>query len=224
MSKLPHMQFYPGDWLKDPNVRRLSMAAKGFLIDALCLLHENEDRGAFSSAGNAWSNEEISRAIGGNCVENLALLDEVLAKGALRRNSDKAIYSKRIRRDEEIRKVRAKAGKKGGKQKRSKSVANGEQIPDNDNDSDNDTVNTKNRRPKDEQEVVDYCRHLGLPKSDGSAMWDRWEGNGFKNGGKAMNCWKATIRSWKANGYMASQKGSKFGNAGNGGSAPPMMG
>lgn len=55
-------------------------------------------------------------------------------------------------------------------------------------------------------EVIEFCKSIELPESDGEATWDKWEGNGHKNSGRAMKCWKSTIRSWKANGYMPSQK------------------
>jgi len=65
-----------------------------------------------------------------------------------------------------------------------------------------------------EEAVCDYCESIGQPRSDGLAMWNHWEGNGHTNGGKAMKDWRAVIWSWKANGYLASQKsGNVSGNA-----------
>ena len=45
MSKLPAFQFYPGDWLKDPNLRRCSVGARGVYMDVLCVMFEHEPRG-----------------------------------------------------------------------------------------------------------------------------------------------------------------------------------
>ncbi len=58
-----------------------------------------------------------------------------------------------------------------------------------------------------------FCVSLGLPASDGEAMFLHWEEKGW---GK-VNDWKATIRKWKSFGYMPSQKAK--GNR-NGSSAP----
>ena len=73
-----------------------------------------------------------------------------------------------------------------------------------------DTVKDKKKKSKARahtlDEVIEYCKSIELPESDGEATWDKWEGNGHKNSGRAMKCWKSTIRSWKANGYMPSQK------------------
>jgi hypothetical protein len=42
-------------------------------------------------------------------------------------------------------------------------------------------------------------------------VWDKWQGNGFTNGGKPMKDWRAVLRSWKGYGYLPSQKqGGKF--------------
>ena len=56
------------------------------------------------------------------------------------------------------------------------------------------------------EEVVSFVSELGLPASDGESCFHKWEGNDWTNGGKKIADWKATIRSWKAAGYMASQK------------------
>lgn len=55
-------------------------------------------------------------------------------------------------------------------------------------------------------ELREYAVGLGMPESDGEACFERWEGNGWKNGGNPILDWKATMRSWKLNGYLASQK------------------
>jgi hypothetical protein len=64
------------------------------------------------------------------------------------------------------------------------------------------------------EEVSAYCKEIGLPQTDGVAVFDKWTGSGWKNGGQAIKDWKATIRAWKAQGYMPSQKrgGSAYGH------------
>lgn len=65
------------------------------------------------------------------------------------------------------------------------------------------------------EEASAYCVEIGLPASDGTACFDKWQGNGWKNNGEPIKDWKATIRAWKANGYMPSQKAAQ-GRNGNG--------
>jgi hypothetical protein len=45
IMKLPSFQFYPGDWMKDPALRSVSLEARGLWIDMLCLLFESGRRG-----------------------------------------------------------------------------------------------------------------------------------------------------------------------------------
>lgn len=59
-------------------------------------------------------------------------------------------------------------------------------------------------KPRNKDEVVTFCSSLGLP--DGSYFWNKWVGNGFQNGGKAMRDWQAVIRQWKDAGHCPSQK------------------
>ena len=106
-GKLAYMQFYPGDWLKDPALRRCTHAAKGVYIDMLCFMWECEERGVLATSGQAWGDEEIARAVGGDQRETLALIAELVAKGVVSRRASGAIYSRRMVRDEEERRKTA---------------------------------------------------------------------------------------------------------------------
>jgi hypothetical protein len=112
--KLPSFQFYPGDWLKDPALRRVSKAAKGVWIDMICLSFECEERGVFSSGSVPWPDEDLAAAIGGDTAENLKLLHELLTKGVCSRTTSGAIFCRRVVRDEGLRQKRVEAGKLGG--------------------------------------------------------------------------------------------------------------
>lgn len=113
--KLPSFQFYPGDWLKDAELRRCSHAAKGVWIDMLCLMFECDERGVLATAGRAWTFDEIVRAVGGEPELTLSCLHELLEKRVARRRASLgkpdcsvgAIYSARMVRDEEQRKRNA---------------------------------------------------------------------------------------------------------------------
>jgi len=104
MGKLPAFQFYPGDWQKDPSLRRCSKAAKGVWMDMMCLLFECPVRGVFVDAGGRpWGDEEIAAAIGGDIAANLECITELVAKGVVRRDARGAIFSRRMVRDQEKR-------------------------------------------------------------------------------------------------------------------------
>jgi hypothetical protein len=104
MGKLPAFMFYPGDWQKDPCLRRCSKAAKGVWMDMLCLLFECPVRGVFvDSSGKPWSDEEIAEAIGGDIGANLGHITELVSKGVAQRDTRGAIFSRRMVRDEQNR-------------------------------------------------------------------------------------------------------------------------
>lgn len=114
MAKLPSFQFYPGDWLKDANLRRCTHAAKGVWIDILCLMFEADERGVLSTNGVAWSDEDIACAIGGDTATTISAIQELTFKGVAKRRANGALYSKRMVADENKRKLCSAAGKKGG--------------------------------------------------------------------------------------------------------------
>lgn len=57
------------------------------------------------------------------------------------------------------------------------------------------------------EEVKDFCRSIEVPEMDADYFFNKWEGSGWRNGGQPIRDWKSTIRSWKAAGYLPSQKG-----------------
>lgn len=61
-------------------------------------------------------------------------------------------------------------------------------------------------RPQTREEFDSYFREIGLYPRDAEATWNKWEGNGWTNGGKKIVCWKSTVLSWKASSFMPSQK------------------
>lgn len=128
-KKLPAFQFYPGDWMKDTNLRRCTHAAKGLWVDLLCLMFESEDRGVLISSRRAWSDEEIALAVGGDNATVLACLQELISKGVALRRKDGALYSKRMIRDEKTRVQNIENGKKGGNKNLMKTVKEADNPP-----------------------------------------------------------------------------------------------
>lgn len=113
MGKLPAFMFYPGDWQKDPCLRRCSKAGKGVWMDMLCLLFECPVRGVFVDAsGKPWSDAEIAEAIGGDIGANLGHIAELVSKGVAQRDTRGAIFSRRMVRDEQTRRSAAERKRK----------------------------------------------------------------------------------------------------------------
>lgn len=56
-------------------------------------------------------------------------------------------------------------------------------------------------------EAESFCVSIGLPASDGAAMFLHWEEKGWAK----VKDWRLTIRKWQSFGYLPSQKASKGG-------------
>lgn len=113
--KLPAIQFYPGDWRKDPGVQSLSYHDRGVWFEILCLMHESPQRGKLLLNGKKMSVDALARLLG---------LDQQTLDQTLARLEDAGVYSmdpvtgalmsRRMVRDEELRQVRARSGRLGG--------------------------------------------------------------------------------------------------------------
>jgi hypothetical protein len=115
MMKLPSFQFYPGDWMKDPALRSVSLEARGLWIDMLCLLFESGRRGYLQHVtGKPVSDEQLARMTGGSSEQVSRLLQELEDSGVFSRTEHGMIYSRRMIRDERKRAACSEAGKKGG--------------------------------------------------------------------------------------------------------------
>lgn len=113
--KLPSFQFYPGDWMKDPALRGVSIAARGLWIDMLCLMHENDRRGYMQHPnGKPVTAEQLARMTGCSTDEATRMLAELIESGVCSCTEHGVIYSRRIVRDENKRRLCSEAGKKGG--------------------------------------------------------------------------------------------------------------
>lgn len=85
-----------------------------------------------------------------------------------------------------------------------------EKEPDKEKEKDNKLEVSKSKASQDDLKV--FCLSVGLALEDGDWLFDKWEGNGWKNDGKAIKDWMATIRAWKASGIFPSQKQSGNGH------------
>jgi hypothetical protein len=114
-EKFPSFQFYPGDWRKDMGVQSLPYQDRGIWFEMLCLMHESERRGVLVLNGRAMSDETLARVLGLDKQILGTTITTLLTSGVASREEDTgAIYCRRMVRDENIRKVRSAAGKKGG--------------------------------------------------------------------------------------------------------------
>ena len=112
--KAPSFQFYPGDHLRDPAIRGLSLAARGLWIDMLCLMHQSDRRGYLEfKGGGPIEPNRLAIMVGGEVNQLVKLLDEMRLTGVFSEDNG-TIYSRRMVRDEELSQIRRESGKKGG--------------------------------------------------------------------------------------------------------------
>lgn len=76
-SKLPFMKFFPADWLSEPEVRQLSLAGKGLLIDLLALMWKADPRGTLIGEP-----DQIARSVGAEREDMDSALREIKASKA----------------------------------------------------------------------------------------------------------------------------------------------
>lgn len=115
MSKMPAIQFYPGDWRKDVGVQSLSFHDRGVWFEILMLMHESERRGLLVLNGRAMSEESLSRVLGLDKQSLTTTITTLIDQGIASRDEELgAVMCRRMVRDEALRRVRAECGKLGG--------------------------------------------------------------------------------------------------------------
>ena len=111
-AKRPSFQFYSGDWLKDPSVRALSLAARGLWMDMICLMDQSARRGYLELNGQPVSAEQLARMTG--CFEEQVtpLLRELEYVGVHSTTDAGVIFNRRMVKDEQARASAAKRQQK----------------------------------------------------------------------------------------------------------------
>jgi uncharacterized protein YdaU (DUF1376 family) len=211
---LPHIQFYVGDWRRDVGIQSLSYHYRGVWFELLMMMHCSEQRGKLVLGKRPMSDESIARMLGLSHGEWAKARRVLVESGVTARDSDGTLYCRRMVREEEIRRSKIEAGRKGGLHRgnglldSSKPQAKPKQNPDIDigNGSDVWNRNTNKSRAGSLEEVIIFCREIGLPRADAEWFWHKCEANRWTNGGKRILDWQQTLRSWKAGGYVPSIK------------------
>lgn len=113
--KLPSFQFYPGDWRKDPGIQSLTFHDRGVWFEILLIMHESSERGKLLLNGIPMPDEMLARLLGLDKQILTNTLTTLLTYGVASRDPESgALVSRRMVRDEEIRKTRSECGKLGG--------------------------------------------------------------------------------------------------------------
>lgn len=114
MTKLPALQWYTGDWRKDPGVQSLDYFERGVWFEIINIMHESEERGRLVLAGNPMPDEALARLLGLDNQNLTKVLTKLLDYGVASRADDGTLICRRMIRDENLRQIRTESGKKGG--------------------------------------------------------------------------------------------------------------
>lgn len=109
----PWFKFYPSDWRADPALRMCSIGARGLWMEMLCVMHEAEPRGSLLVHGNSVSERQLAGLAGCSLKEATGFIEELEAAGVFSRDNG-AIYSRRMRRDDEKAERDKANGRSGG--------------------------------------------------------------------------------------------------------------
>lgn len=110
MGKLPAIQFYPGDWLRD-DISGCSLAAQGLWLRMMFLAHDCDRYGYLATNGQPMHPDSIARRAGCSPEEYATLLAELDAAGVPGRTPGGIIFSRRMVRDGQKRRDNRKRQK-----------------------------------------------------------------------------------------------------------------
>lgn len=193
--KHPAILFYVGDWRKDLGIQSLSFHDRGVWFELLMLMHCSEQRGRLVLAGKPMPNSAVARLLGLSEQDVADTIATLVANGVASLDQDGTLINRRMVREEERRHRLRESGSKGG----SITQAKREACPEYVNESDG------------LKKVRDFCTSESISLADADWFFWKCHANGWKNGGRPILDWKATLRSWKRAAYLPSQKGSRGG-------------
>lgn len=211
--KRPAFQFYPSDWRKDSGLRLCSLAARGLWVELMCIAHESEEYGKLKQNGRGFSHKTLAKLVGLSPQTTLKLLKELEENGVFSRDEDGAIYSRRMVRDEELRKIRAEAGSKGGNPILLGNLVkqNGKQKPT-PSSSSSSSITPLSKPTPTLEEFLEWANRCSLPADIAEAWFDRANGRTFTyegywtdRDGRAITDWRREIASYAK--YRAAKQG-----------------
>jgi hypothetical protein len=114
--RLPFIKFYPRDWMADPQLRMVSISARGFWFECICLMHSAKRHGFLETVnGKPYTDEQIARLTGTFIGEIKGIKQELIDHEIPSTEEKTGIwYCRRMVKDEEKREKCGEAGRMGG--------------------------------------------------------------------------------------------------------------
>lgn len=205
--RLPWIKWYPANWSSEPGLRLCCAATRGIWAEALnvmMLYGSDRVQGSVSDLARVCACEasEMMTAIGQLSLnrvanvfqQNVNTLYVHNGNTMLEQNVNIIIVSRRRARELEIKKLRSDAGKISATKRQHAKEQEAQHRSSSSYSSSSFSVQKKRCT---EEESVKFCLSQSLTEDDGKWFFDKCEGNGWKNSGKPIVDWQATIRSWK---------------------------
>ena len=117
MSKIPSFQFYPADWLNNIPLQSCSLAARGLLINMMCVMHQSEKYGYFLIRDKKPTPKQSQLCLKCDTKSFSRCIKELLETKCIRIDDNGVYYCRRMIEDEKLREIRRVAGGKGGNPK-----------------------------------------------------------------------------------------------------------
>ncbi len=222
MAKMPFMQFYPLDWLRD--TRQLTHESRAVWIDILAIAWNEPQRGVYKRREDMAAQElglefcGLSQCEGDVicpfhrvmaqlsyvaeviwCNQNVSIISRRMVKEETARNNN-VENVRRYRRNRNVIDLSGKVRPKKLEVRSQKSETIPPPPPLGASSPPLPGIPEKQKlfqRPL-PQEVTDYAKSIGFAL-DGQHFVDYYTSNGWKIGRNPMKDWKATVRTWKRN-------------------------
>ena len=195
---LPAMPWYIGDWMKAPEVRSLPPDYRGLWFDCICYMWESTERGYLVKPnGHPYSKDEIIRMVGLDNQNSGIWLTYLIDNNVCGvRESDGAIYSRKMVRDEEIRIKRKIAGSHGGNpilvNHMDKKEVNQNTEYENENE-----IKEEDKDSSKKADILDYFTAKGYPVSEAEEFYNHYESQGWVTGnGIPITNWRVKAENW----------------------------
>lgn len=201
--KYPWIQFFPGDWLKDPALSLCSPLARGVWIDLLCAMHENNRAGELRGTP-----EQLSRVARCSPTELTQALTELGATGAANVTECNGVVTVSNRRMKREAKAREQTRKRVTNHRKDGAVTHVKRLSNGDVTADKSEViyqstDLESARTVDYAEIPTWnevkteADFRGIQEVSAKRFFDHHDGNSLwiNQHGRIIN-WRAKLKSW----------------------------
>ena len=114
VAELPFMKFFPSDWTGSSSMRGISWAARGVMIELVCIMWDLPQPGRLIRAGKVLTVDDIVRLLGNDPKQTRAAFNELVECRAITQDSEGVYVCARMVKDYRVRMEAKNNGKKGG--------------------------------------------------------------------------------------------------------------